>query len=123
MHEFSVASDIVDQVLEAARKRGGKRVLSVRLDIGELTLLNAEQLLFWVKELFKGSIAENAEIAVKIIKARISCAECGYRGGTREDQCDAIGHQILPLCPRCGSLQVEIERGRECLLRGIRAER
>lgn len=123
MHEFAVASEIVDQVLHSARKNQGKKILSIRLAIGELTLLNTEQLHFWVRELFKGSIAEDAEIEIHLIRARVSCGRCGYRGGIPSPQDQAMSHQILPHCPRCHSFQIEIKKGRECLLKGIRVLR
>ena len=67
MHEFSISSEIVRTVLDTAEKNHGKRVLSIQLEIGELTLLNLEQVTFWIDELFKGSVAEGARIKVKKI--------------------------------------------------------
>ena len=63
-----------------------KKVLSIQLEIGELTLLNVEQVTFWIDELFKGSVAEGAKVKVKTIKARIKCESCGYKGGITPDQ-------------------------------------
>ena len=71
MHEFSISSEIVKTVLDTTKKSSGKKVLSVQLEIGELTLLNGDQVGFWVKELFKGSAAEDAEVKIKTIKAGI----------------------------------------------------
>ncbi len=123
MHEFSIASEIVNHVLEAAQKNQGKKVLSVQLEIGELTLLNVEQVTFWIQELFKGSIAENTKIKVRRIKARIACEACGYRGKGRSNQEDFSSHFALLNCPRCKSFQIKIEKGQECLLKRIQATR
>ena len=68
MHEFSISSEIVNSVLATVEKNKGKKVLSVQLEIGELTHLNGEQVSFWVRELFKGSVAEGAEFKMKTIK-------------------------------------------------------
>lgn len=123
MHEFSISSEIVETVLDTAEKNHGKKVLSVQLDIGELTLLNVEQVAFWVQELFKGSIAESAEVKVRRIKARVFCEGCGYKGGGRSDEKDAFRHYALQRCPQCHSFQIRVEKGKECTLRRIQAVR
>ena len=119
MHEFSIADDIVKNVLETAKKNRGKRVVSVLLEIGELTHLSREQVSFWIKELFRDSVAEGAEVKIKTIKARIRCKGCGYKGGMGPDQEDSFRHLIPASCPRCNSFQINIEKGRECILRKI----
>ena len=120
MHEFSIASDIVRNVLDTAKQNGGKKVLSIDLDIGQLTLLNTEQVVFWVKELLKDSIADEAEVKVKTVKARVACEVCRHRGSAKSDQGDPFQHFIPLSCSKCGSFQVKIEKGRECFLRRIR---
>jgi len=119
MHEFSIADAIVKNVLETAKKNKGKKVVSVLLEIGELTHLSGEQVSFWIKELFKDSVAEGAEVKVKTIKARIQCKGCGYKGGMGSDQEDSFLQVIPASCPRCNSFQIKIEKGRECILRRI----
>jgi hydrogenase nickel incorporation protein HypA/HybF len=123
MHEFSISSEIVKTVLDTTKKSSGKKVLSVQLEIGELTLLNGDQVGFWVKELFKGSAAEDAEVKIKTIKARILCKACGYKGGIRSDQEDSFRHLTLQTCPQCNSFQFKIEKGRECILRKIQVSK
>ena len=119
MHEFSIADEIVKNVLETAKKNKGKKVVSILLEIGELTHLNGEQVSFWINELFRDSVAEGAEVKVKTIKARIQCKDCGYKGGMGRDQEDSFRHLIPASCPRCNSFQIKIEKGQECILRKI----
>ncbi len=123
MHEFSISSEIVKNVLDTARKNKGKKVVSVQLEIGELTLLNVDQVFFWVRELFKGSIAEDAEMKFKTIKARFHCKACGYKGGIKSDREDPFRHVSFQTCPACHSFQVKIIKGRECTLKRIQVER
>ena len=123
MHEFSISSEIVKNVLDTAEKNKGGKVLSVQLEIGELTHLNREQVAFWVHELFKGSVAEGAEVKIKTIKARFHCNACGYRGGMGLDQEDSLRHLIPPTCPRCNGFQIKVVKGRECTLRKIQVVR
>jgi hydrogenase nickel incorporation protein HypA/HybF len=121
MHEFSISNEIVRNVLDAAKKNGGRRVLSVQLEIGELALLSVEQVTFWIHELFKGTVAEGAKVKVKTIKARIRCESCGYKGGMNLDRQDSFRHFIPYACPKCSSFEIKVEKGRECTLRSIQA--
>ena len=123
MHEFSISFEIVRTVLDTAKKNNGKKVVSIRLEIGELALLNVEQVTFWIHELFKGSVAEGAKVKVKTIKARIQCESCGYNGGIGLDRQDPFQHFIPYSCPKCGSFQIKVEKGRECTLRRIQVVR
>jgi hydrogenase nickel incorporation protein HypA/HybF len=123
MHEFSISSEIVRTVLDTAKKNHGKRVLSIQLEIGELTLFNVEQVTFWIQELFKESIAEGAKVKVKVIKARIRCEACGYKGGNTSGQKDLFQHLIPLSCPKCKSFQIKVEKGRECNLSKIQVVR
>lgn len=66
MHEFLISSEIVKNVLDVAEKDNGKKILSAQLEFGELTLLNLEQVTFWIHELFKGSIVEGSKAKSKI---------------------------------------------------------
>ncbi|MGO8990303.1 MAG: hydrogenase maturation nickel metallochaperone HypA [bacterium] len=123
MHEFSISNEIVRNVLDTAKKNNGQKVLSIQLEIGELALLNVEQVTFWIHELFKGTIAEGAKVKVKTIKARIRCESCGYKGGMNLDQKEPFQHFIPYACPTCSSFQIKVEKGRECTLRRIQAVR
>ena len=119
MHEFSISSEIVRTVLETAEKNDGRKVLFIQLEVGELMLLNVEQITFWIHELFKGSPAEEAEVKVRMIQARIACKTCGYRGKADSERVDVLQHFVSLYCPKCRSLQVKVEKGRECLLKKI----
>ena len=121
MHEFSISSEIVKTVLDHVKKEKGEKVLSIQLEIGELALLNEEQVTFWIHQLFKGTVADGAKVKVKAIKGRIRCESCGYKGGFSLDQKDPFGHFVPYSCPKCGSSEIKIEKGRECTLRRIQA--
>ncbi|NWG02850.1 MAG: hydrogenase maturation nickel metallochaperone HypA [Syntrophaceae bacterium] len=123
MHEFSISSEIVRTVLDTVEKNNGKKVLSIQLEIGELTLFNIEQVTFLIHELFKGSVAEDAEVKIKTIKARIHCKACGYKGGIRSEREDPFKHFALQTCPQCNSFQNKVEKGRECILKRIQVVR
>ena len=61
MHELSYAQALLDAVLKLAEENNAKRITSIHLKIGELLLINPEQLKFCFSVISKGTIAENAE--------------------------------------------------------------
>ena len=119
MHEFSISSEIVRTVLDTAEENRGQKVLSVQLEIGELALLNVEQVTFWIYELFKGSVAEGAKVKVITTKAKIHCEVCRYQGRIASHRGDPFQHFTPQSCPKCGSFQIRFEKGRECFLKKI----
>ncbi|MEM2094281.1 MAG: hydrogenase maturation nickel metallochaperone HypA [Candidatus Bathyarchaeia archaeon] len=120
MHEFSVASQIVRSVLEEAEKRESKKVISVHLIIGDLTLLQPEQVRFSYKILVKGTVMEGSKLLIRRRKGRVRCDKCGYDGAINLKD-DPVYHVSFPTlsCPRCG-YPVRIVEGKECLIKSVK---
>ncbi len=124
MHEFSTMSQIVDAILQEAKKHDAIDVKEVHLEIGELTFLLEEPLKFAYEILSKDSILERSKLIVKEKRAMVSCNSCGYGGEIDYDQTFSIGpHMGYPRypkisCPECDS-RVEIVAGKECTIRNI----
>lgn len=121
MHEYSIASGIRQTVLENAQQHKASKILTINLEIGDITFLNADQIVFWLKELFKQTKAQDAQIKVKHIKPKIKCLDCNYEGGLKFED-DERCHLALPtfLCTKCGSYNIKIIQGRECMVKNIR---
>lgn len=121
MHEASIAQAIVDTILDQAKKQNAKAVQSVQIEIGELTFLNEEQVGFWVKLGLENTLASDADIQFKRIKARLKCGACEFEGdlGVVEDP---VYHMRLPTfaCPQCKSADIRISQGKEAIVRSIR---
>jgi hydrogenase nickel incorporation protein HypA/HybF len=121
LHELSIASQIWESVARAARQHGGGRVLSIKLELGELNLIEEEQLRFWIEELGKRDGSPGVRLEITSVKGRVRCNECeaegepGLPGGS-------VDH-FVPLamsCGACGSRNVVVAGGRE--LRVVSAE-
>lgn len=119
-HEMSVAEGIAKAVLAGARKENAVKIASINLEIGELTFLNPEQVIFWLTELLKKTEGEGAEIVHKVVPAKVRCQRCSYEGPLKVVE-DPMFHHSLPVfaCPKCEKGSLEILEGRDCIVSSI----
>lgn len=122
MHEFAMAERILKAILDTAESRKASKILKINLEVGELTFLSHEQLMFCIEVLSKGTIAEDAEVAIATTRVHIQCSKCGYTGPV-----EYLGeeiHSMVPIpiltCTRCGSTEADVTGGNECTVRSIR---
>ena len=120
MHEFSMTSQIVHNVLAEAEKRGAKKITEVHLVIGKLTFLGLEQVRFAFEALVKGTIMEGSKLIVEEQEGTVKCNHCDYEGGFKYED-DPLYHVPVPTlkCPKCGNA-VSIISGKECTIRNIK---
>jgi hydrogenase nickel incorporation protein HypA/HybF len=113
MHEFSIASSIIDIVNRTARENGISRVTRVTVRVGELRLVLPESLKFAFRVCAKGSVAENGEIQIEKVPATGKCSSCGneFRVGSFQF-----------VCPSCGSADMSIVSGEELLVESLEGE-
>ncbi len=104
MHEMSVCSGILDAALSAARDAGAQRINRIEVTIGELTEVIEDALQFAFDVLRKGTLAEEAALAVTFVPPRSVCADCGT---------DFAHGRLDVRCPSCGSYVVRLTQGRE----------
>jgi hydrogenase nickel incorporation protein HypA/HybF len=120
MHELSIASSIVESVLEFADTHQAKKVLAVRLAIGELTCVEAEQLRFCYTAVTKETAIEESELEIEQTPAVVRCPHCSYQGPPKYWD-GALSAASIPTlqCPECGKTAEAIE-GHECSIRNIK---
>lgn len=120
MHEFSIASSIVESVLDFCEKQSVKQVLEVRLSIGELTHVEAEQLRFCFESITKDTPMENATLAIETIAATVRCPHCFYEGPPKYWD-GALSAVLVPTlqCPKCGQ-SAEATQGHDCAIKTIK---
>ena len=123
MHEAATSQLLADAVLREANERNATHVLRVEVEVGKLAFLEPDQISFWAEVYFQGTIAQEAELEIKLIDPIVSCQQCGYAGGIPATEHPTY-HLVLPTfqCPRCGSSKIVVKRGRECLLRRVELE-
>jgi len=111
--------------MKVAKENNVKKILEINIEVGQLTFLNPDQLKFALKALSEDTIAQDAKIRIEIIQPEIRCNSCKYTGKISYEGPES--HTIYPIiflkCPKCGSTDVEIIRGKECNIKNIKAIR
>ena len=110
MHEMSIAEGIVDIALDTLRSNEGTVIHSVQLDLGLMSGVEPDALLFCFDSVTKGTSAENATLQINIIPIVGQCLDC--------DQQFSV-EQYKFVCPHCGSHTVLTVSGRELQVTSI----
>ena len=71
MHELSIASAIVEHVLAFAESDPPKKILGVRVLIGELSCIEPEQLSFCYAAITKETAIENSALEIERVEAEV----------------------------------------------------
>ncbi len=135
MHEWALAEAIIQSLLNIANEKKARRVKEVGIKIGELQQIDIEAFTIALKELSKGTFLEGIEVKIKEERASFRCRVCGFEWKL-EDIRNEIGdsekeyihfipevvHAFLK-CPRCGSHDFEIKKGRGLWISYIKIER
>ncbi len=113
-------TQIVDSVLEEAKKQDAKKVTEVHLVIGKLTFLGIEQVCFSYNILVENTIMKDSKLIIKEKDGVIECPNCGYKGAIQCED-DPVYHVPVPTlrCPKCGKV-AKILEGKECIIRSIK---
>ena len=113
MHELSIAEGVLRIVDAEAKKQGFKRVLRLRMKIGEYAGIIPDCLREFFPIAAKGGPAEGAELLIETVPGRFACPDCGYEGSVdRREAC----------CPDCGSTGIRMVAGRECYVEDMVVE-
>ena len=120
MHELSMTTQLVESVLEEAKRYDAKKVAEVHLTIGKLTFLGAEQMRFSYKILTEDTIMKDSKLIITEQDGVIECPSCGFKGKVPFED-DPAYHVPIPTlrCPKCGEA-AKIVEGKECTITSIR---
>jgi len=101
MHEFSVASAIVDTVV---RHADGRRVSVVTVRCGQLRQVVPDSLDFAFGIVSRETVCEGARLEQEVVPARLSCSSCGEEWEIS-----------LPIfrCLTCDTTDVQVVAGEE----------
>ena len=115
-----MAKQIVENVLEGARKHNAKRVSEVHLIVGQFTFLGEEALRTAYEALAKDTILEGSKLVIEEKKGLVKCRICGYEGTVHLSH-ENEHHEELPIirCPNCEGA-VNILDGKDCVVQTLK---
>lgn len=106
MHELAITESLVDCIVENV---GDARVLRVVLQIGKLSAVAPDAVRACFDIVVRGTNIEGAALEIDQPDGRARCVRCGYE----QDVSD-----LVATCA-CGSVELEIVRGRELRIREV----
>lgn len=106
MHELSITQSVVDTIAE---RLGQAKVSRVRLEIGKLSGVVPDAVMFCFELVTAGTTLEGAELVIDEPDGSARCRTCGSEFVTAE---------VLPLCA-CGSADVEVTGGASLRIRNV----
>jgi hydrogenase nickel incorporation protein HypA/HybF len=110
MHELSLTQSVVDICQENA---GGRRVLSVTIQIGELSGVVPEALEFCFEACCRQTQMEGARLQIERIGATALCLDCATTFPLAT---------LFDPCPTCGSCRRQILTGEEMRVKELEVE-
>lgn len=114
MHELSIASSIVEAVIESAAAYPGARVKEVRLRVGALASIVEDSLQFCWELATEDSPLEGSVLVINKLPVIVHCGACG-----RDSELDGV--QSFR-CAHCGELAADFLQGRELEIESIELE-
>ena len=111
MHELAVTQGILDVVIEAAQRNGGRHITAIDLFIGDLSSIVDDSVQFYFDLLSKSTLAEGATLRFRRQAATATCADCQHQF--------TVGVPLVTTCPQCGSVRLHISGGRDFYVESI----
>jgi len=129
MHEWALAEAILASAKEIAEKEKLKEITEVTIKIGELQQVEPQILRFALSQM-KTEIFKNAKFRILKAKSTLKCRVCGTTWQFNLKKLDKttaeaihfvpeVAHTFIK-CPKCGSPDFEIGRGRGVWLENIK---
>lgn len=110
MHEMSIAEGIVDIALDTLKKNNGTIVHSIQLNLGRMSGVEKEALLFCFDAVTKGTPAEGATLAITTLPIVGHCVDC-------DKEFPVENYRFV--CPYCNSHMIATVSGRELQVTSI----
>ena len=113
MHELGIMTGVMGCSDDIGATGRCDARLKVSLSVGEMTEAIEDALMFAFEALSEGTLCEDAELQITMVKPKSRCLECGA-----EYEHD----RFHMLCPECGSFATELIAGRELQIDSIEVD-
>lgn len=110
MHEMSITQGIIDICESHA---GGRRVLAIDVEIGELSSVVPDAVIFCFEACSQDTLLQGARLTIIRIPGAGHCLDC---------DADTPLTALFGACQTCGSYQVKIISGEEMRVREIEVD-
>lgn len=110
MHEMSITQGIIDLCVEHA---GGRRIVSLDVEIGELSSAVPEAIEFCFEACSRETLLEGARLTIIRVPGMGQCRDCGRETPLME---------LYAPCNHCGSNRVTVVAGEELRVREIEVD-
>jgi len=110
MHELSIAMSIVEMAQEEAERRS-VRIDAVHLDLGPLSGVVADALLFSYEIACSGTPLEGSRLAIREVPIEVYCPACKAQ--------KILTSMQWFRCPECGAPTSEVIHGKELLITAL----
>jgi len=137
MHEWALAESVIETVFKEAEKESLKEIIKVKVMVGELQQIDLDVFTLALESILEphGPALSMDKISVGIDKSILKCRVCGENWSysdtlkeLAEDETEAIHFvpevaHVYVRCPRCGSPDFEILKGRGVWIDYIEGEK
>lgn len=114
MHELAICNALIGQLEKVAREQNAVKVLAIVVRIGPLSGVESDLLQRAYLVASQGSVAESADLVLKLMPIRVYCRDCGTTS-------DAVINRLI--CADCGGWKTRLISGDELLLERVELER
>lgn len=111
MHELSIAHSLIETVEEALANQPDLRVIAVNLQLGVLSGVEADSLLFCFDIATADTRLAGAKLQIESVAARAFCASCGH------DVSPVAPHWYR--CPECRAVCAQLSAGRDLQIASV----
>ncbi|HIJ63316.1 MAG TPA: hydrogenase maturation nickel metallochaperone HypA [Rhodospirillaceae bacterium] len=113
MHEMSLTEGILQMLEDQAKAQAFSRVLTIWLEIGELSTVDPDALTFCFEALRSGTLADGARVEIIRLPGQAFCMDCArtVRLAQRYDS-----------CPDCGGDSLQVTGGDEMRVKELEVE-
>jgi len=129
MHEWALAEAVISTASQLAEKEGLKEITEVKIKVGELQQVELDIFEYALSQL-KTERFKNTKFAIEVVQAELKCRVCGYQWLFEKDELEEdvkeaihfipeIAHTYIK-CPKCGSPDFKIVKGRGVWLESIK---
>lgn len=113
MHELSVTQGIMRIVEAEAKKNNVKKVLSIKLMVGQLSGVMPQLIQDYFELVAMDTVVEGAKLIIERVPATIKCLDC--------EEVSPIDRMKLR-CPKCNGIEVKIVTGKEFYIDSMEVE-